>query len=66
MSGAVDRGGCDGRPDKVDAWIPALKISPRKMEAATLESTCHGAHSGCWTGWYGAIWRGLRLMMCVG
>jgi hypothetical protein len=30
---------------KFDAWIPVLKISLRKMEAATLESM-HGACLG--------------------
>jgi hypothetical protein len=29
------RGRFDGRPGKVDVWTPVLKMSLRKMEAAT-------------------------------
>jgi hypothetical protein len=32
------RGGVDGRSSKSGAWITALKMSPRNMEATTLES----------------------------
>jgi hypothetical protein len=31
------RGGVNGRPGKVVAWIPVVKMSSRKMEAATSE-----------------------------
>jgi hypothetical protein len=44
--GAVwHRGGVDGRSGKFDAWIPILKMSLRKMEAAT-SGVCDGARSG--------------------
>jgi hypothetical protein len=66
------RGGVDGRPGKLDAWIPLLKMSPRKMEAATSESVRWCMVRVCWTGWcsrlaVGRFGEAFRFtMMCVG
>jgi hypothetical protein len=52
VGGAIwHRGGVDGRSVKFDAWIHVLKMSSRKMEAATSESVRWHLLRVCWTGW---------------
>jgi hypothetical protein len=41
--------GVDGRPGKVDVWIPILKMISRKMETGTSQSS-HVLRD-CWAGW---------------